>query len=64
MLRIKDYIGQRFRDPAQRYAGTCSPGSWRAGGAGAGWNQLGPTASPPTGAVTATPAPPRAAPDS
>ena len=28
-----------------------------AGGAGAGWNQRGPTAGPPTGAATARPAP-------
>ena len=30
----------------------------RAAGADGGWNQPGPTASPPTGAATATPAPP------
>ena len=40
-------------------AGTCWPGSWSAGRAGGGWNQRGPTASPPTGAATGTPALPR-----
>ena len=44
----------RARPPA----GTCWPGCWPAGGAGASWSQPGPTASPPTGAATATPAPP------
>jgi hypothetical protein len=39
-------------------AGTCSPGSSPAGGAGAGSNHAGRTGSPPTGAATATPAPP------
>ena len=43
---------------ARRCAGTCWPGCSRAGGAGGGWNQRGPTAGPPTGAATATPAPP------
>ena len=33
-------------------------GVWPPGGAGGGWNRPGPTASPPTGAATATPAPP------
>jgi len=45
-------------------AGTCSPGCWRAGRTGAGWNQHGPTARPRTGAATATPALPSPAPDS
>ncbi len=43
---------RRADRPGLRCAGTC----WPAGGAGAGWNQRGPTASPPTGAATATPA--------
>jgi len=46
----------RPRGPAgRRHAGTCWPGWWRAGD---GWNRPGPTASPPTGAATAIPAPP------
>ena len=49
---------RRAARPGRRCAGTCWPGCWPAGGAGAGWNQRGPTASPPTGAATATPAPP------
>src|ERR1039458_1955320 len=48
----------RAARPGRRRAGTCWPGCSRAGGADGGWNQPGPTASPPTGAVTATPAPP------
>jgi Recombinase len=43
--------------------GTCWPGSSSAARAGGGWNQRGPTASPPTGAVMATPPPPRPARD-
>ena len=38
---------------ARRRGGTC----WPAGPTGGGWNQPGPTANPPTGAATATPAP-------
>ena len=38
---------------ARRRGGTC----WPAGPTGGGWNQRGPTANPPTGAATATPAP-------
>jgi hypothetical protein len=38
----------------RRSGGTCWPGCWSAGHAGGGWNQPGPTASPPTGAATAT----------
>ena len=46
------------RGPAGRLpAGICWPGCWPASGAGASWSQPGPMASPPTGAVTATPAP-------
>ena len=45
--------------PAARGGGTCWPGCWHAGRAGGGWNQRGPTAGPPTGAATGTPAPPR-----
>jgi DNA invertase Pin-like site-specific DNA recombinase len=43
--------------PHRATAGTCWPVCWPAGPAGGGWNQLGPTAIPPTGAATATPAP-------
>jgi hypothetical protein len=51
-----DFIpaARRGRPPA----GTCWPGCWLAAGAGVGWNRHGPTVSPPTGAATATPAPP------
>ena len=42
--------------PARRRAGTCWPGCCAAAGAGGGWNPPGPTAAPPTGAATATPA--------
>ena len=49
---------RRAARPGRRCGGTCWPGCWCAGGAGAGWNQRGATASPPTGAATATPAPP------
>src|ERR1700733_11689882 len=42
----------------RRLGGTCWPGYSPAAGAGGGWNQPGQTASPPTGAATATPAPP------
>ena len=49
---------RRAARPARPRAGTCWPGCWPADGAGARWNQLGPTAGPPTGAATATPAPP------
>ena len=49
---------RRAARPARRRAGTCWPGCWPAGGAGGGWNPPGPTASPPTGPATATPAPP------
>jgi hypothetical protein len=48
----------REAQPGRRPGGTCWPGCSPAAGAGAGWNQPGPTASPPTGAATATPAPP------
>jgi hypothetical protein len=44
----------RAARPARRCGGIC----WPAGGAVGGWSQPGPTASPPTGAATATPAPP------
>src|SRR6266581_4484610 len=43
--------------PGRPSVGTCWPGWWLAAGAGAGWNQLGPMASRPTGAVTGTPVP-------
>src|ERR1039457_1158033 len=49
---------RRAAPPGPRHAGTCWPGCWPAGSAEGGWNQRGPTASPPTGAATATPAPP------
>jgi site-specific DNA recombinase len=49
---------RRAARPARRHAGTCWPGCWPAAGADAGWNQRGPTASPPTGAATAAPARP------
>ena len=45
--------------PCRRNVATCWPGCWLAGRAGGGWNQRGPTAGPPTGAATATPASPR-----
>jgi hypothetical protein len=48
----------RAARPGPRSAGTCWPGSSRAGGAGGGSNRPGRTASPPTGAATGTPAPP------
>jgi hypothetical protein len=38
----------------RRSGGSCWPGCWSAGHAGGAWNQPGPTASPPTGAATAT----------
>ncbi|HEY7260422.1 MAG TPA: recombinase family protein [Trebonia sp.] len=58
-----DYIAPRMRSRraarlARRCGGTCWPGCWPAGGAAEGWNRPGPMASPPTGAATATPAPP------
>jgi site-specific DNA recombinase len=40
----------------QSGAGTCWPGCWPAGRASGGWSRPGPTARPPSGAVTATPA--------
>ena len=43
---------------ARRHGGTCWPGCCAAGGAGGGWSPPGPTVSLPTGAATATPAPP------
>jgi putative transposase len=45
---------RRARPPG----GTCWPGCWPAAGAGGGWNRPGPTAGLPTGAATASPAPP------
>ena len=48
--------------PHRATAGTCWLVSWPAGPAGGGWNQPGPTAIPPTGAATATPAPQRRTP--
>jgi site-specific DNA recombinase len=56
-IAVQDTAVPRAR-PGPRCAGTCWPGCWPAGGAGGGWNQRGPTASPPTGAATAIPAPP------
>ena len=49
---------RRVARQARPPGGTCQPGCWPAASAGVGWNQRGPTASPPAGAVTATPAPP------
>jgi DNA invertase Pin-like site-specific DNA recombinase len=46
----------RSRRMSQCSAGTCLPGCWPAGCAGAGWSQPGPTASRRTGAGTAIPA--------
>src|SRR6266699_177146 len=43
---------------ARRAAATCWWGCCAAGSASGTWNPAGPTASPPTGAATATPAPP------
>ena len=45
-------VARQARPPG----GTYWPGCWPAAGAGGGWNRPGPTASPPTGAATATPA--------
>ena len=56
-------LPRRAARPGRRCAGTCWPGSWRADGAACGSNQPGPTASPPTGAATATPALPAQNPD-
>ena len=47
----------RVARPARLPAGICWPGCWPASGEGASWSQPGSMASPPTGAVTATPAP-------
>jgi site-specific DNA recombinase len=49
---------RRAARPARPRDGTCWPGCWPAGAAGGGWSRRGPTASPPTGAATDTPAPP------
>ena len=51
-------LPRRADRQARRCAGTCWPGCSSAVGAGGGWNQRGPTAGPPTGAATVTPAPP------
>ena len=56
-IAAQDMAVPRAR-PGPLSAGTCLPGCWPGGGAGAGWNQPGPTASPPTAAATVTPAPP------
>ena len=61
-IAAQDINAARGPDPVpprrrRARAGTCWPGCWPAGHAGGGWNQPGPTARPPTGAATATPAP-------